>query len=418
MGDILKELPIRFDAKKVYEKHFGYHIMKFYSKTTCGCCGETPQITKNLKCRLCGTKFQYASKETKERGYKDNSIYYMTTESNEGDLLFRYFLVWCNERYGHPASNYRCEEVIRYQVNSKGKWQFARKDVSSMMWYWDFRLDSPLSKHRADIANDRYGVIPYALGRLSYPKWCYWKVDKIHEIYEDSKKHMICGRMNPMELFDLQFKYTEAETMLKLGRYDMINFIYRNREYIPEAFMMARKGLYPDCNKYDILRDYWYDCKTLGLDLKNVKYLNPEGIEQKHNKLNEKVRWVKDKESVKSEIKCYEQEYLDKKSKYMDIDLGNEKYSIKLLPNIKSFYDTSVEFSNCVYRAGYYKREKSFIFLVNCEGEHQQLCEIEKNNKKYEIAQLYGKCNKKHEDYQVVYDLIKSNLKKLRQVSC
>lgn len=420
MGDILKELPIRFNQKKAWVKNFTYHIMHYRNKHTCGCCGSS--VKENVKkCPTCKAKLTDNNLVTRSiRGYKGNSIYYMTTESNEGDLLFRYFLIWVNEQYGKGVSEAYYKEVFRYQVNEKGKWKFARLEVSSCMWYWDYKFDSELSIRKNDIHDNRYSIVPYGIGKCTYPKWAkYWNIKDTVKMCEVGRKINIHKSLAPMELFELMRKDSKVDTMVKLNRWDMLSMYHKYPYLKDEIFMMVRKNQYPDCEDYNILKDYWEDCRILGHDLKNLKYLNPEGIEQIHAKYNERVNWAKDKESVTKNIELYDEKYIKKMSPYMNLNLGNKEYTIELLPNIMSFYKVSVEFKNCVYRLGYYKSKDSFIFLVKHNNKNQQLCEIKKcSNGKFEINQLYGHCNKIHADYDKVKSLINSNLKKLQQVRC
>lgn len=414
--ELVKEMPIPFNALKVYEKRFKYHALQFRNKHYCGCCGKELNETeiKKMKCE-CGAKLEPIpsnKKRKSEMNYSDSSAYYTITSSIKNTLVIRTFVIWLTETRMEKHSDIACIEVMRLAINEKGERIFARRPTWSCMWNWDWKYNEAFE---IKPLVDRYDFNASYIGTMRKPKWLkYIDLKDLPKINNFKKAYEYSVRLGEFVQFYAK-RPTYTETLLKLKRYDLLWFASKYG-YYEETMRLARKNKEIPTKDLYTYKDYLKGLEELGKDLRNIDVICPKDFVEANKSVEKQCKKLHDMKELSQNVEQYNKDYVARISSLIGMDFGNEKYHITILTSVNDFYEEAKSMCHCVYRMGYYKKAKSYIFSVrNKENKRLETAEIVVNDKKkLAIQQCYGYGDKYTEYHTEIINLLNTKLNEIK----
>ena len=119
-------------------------------------------------------------------------------------------------------------------------------------------------------------------------------------------------------------------------------------------------------------------------------------------------------ENELKESQNYEKAYFNRIKNLLDLKIDNKKFKAEIIPTVANFYDYSKIFNNCLFSMKYFKKEKSFIFVISDEERELEVAEIIKDDKKLFINQCFGKSNIYTQSHNLIMDFLSSKLDLIR----
>ena len=250
--------------------HWGYaHLLPHEAfrtkrgKITCTECRHTWQGDQQIDravCPHCGVRLTVV---TTRRRTSWNKAYLSVVTTREGLQVVRYFLLERRVRDGQPA-RYECCEVMQRWITPDGKIAtVARMRNMSYYSYDVWRCATPLELRSECWFYNRISV------ERSYPR-----CRLIPELRRMGLRYDLYAE-NPVGIFRYTFSQRHAETLLKIGRYDLFRYFCRAggrriEDYWPSLRICLRNGYRIDdaaswCDYIDMLG-------RLGKDIHNAHY--------------------------------------------------------------------------------------------------------------------------------------------------
>ena len=379
---ILGNFKVNFNAQKVFDK-YGYFKLKNRGKYYCGCCGNLLENQKAKKCS-CGAKLidnynHYNNKTPKTFAtYYETSMYYITAEAVDDWVMFRYFVLWNTQKINTTATDVVCKEVQRLAINNEGKKIYAKIRTVTCWYNYDWRYDTPLSVKdwtgKYDISTTRCKFDTKKVSWLKYADLtCFDKINK----YASWGHHI-----NHLDLLNLyRAEPVLIETLVKLKRFDLVAFYneYSRSNFVkPVVMLLARKNAHFDTTAQNYY-DYISALSELGKDLKNIAVVCPKDFEKADITIQRQLANLKAKKEVENAISVND-EYVKKIEKLLNINFGNGKYNVRIIPSVMDFYlEGKVYFKNCCYAREYYKKANTYIFVIT-NAETKKRCEMAEIN--------------------------------------
>ena len=221
--------------------HWGYaHLLPHEAfrtkrgKITCTECRHTWQGDQQIDravCPHCGVRLTVV---TTRRRTSWNKAYLSVVTTREGLQVIRYFLLERRVRDGHPA-RYECCEVMQRWIAPDGKYATVAR-LRNMSWYYDvWRCATPLELRSEYWLYNRMSV------ERSYPR-----CRLIPELRRMGLRYDLYAE-NPVGIFRYTFSQRHAETLLKIGRYDLFRYFCRAggrriEDYWPSLRICLRNG--------------------------------------------------------------------------------------------------------------------------------------------------------------------------------
>lgn len=202
--------------------HWGYaHLLPHEAfrtkrgKITCTECRHTWQGDQQIDravCPHCGVRLTVV---TTRRRTSWNKAYLSVVTTREGLQVVRYFLLERRVRDGQPA-RYECCEVMQRWITPDGKIAtVARMRNMSYYSYDVWRCATPLELRSECWFYNRISV------ERSYPR-----CRLIPELRRMGLRYDLYAE-NPVGIFRYTFSQRHAETLLKIGRYDLFRYFCR-----------------------------------------------------------------------------------------------------------------------------------------------------------------------------------------------
>lgn len=113
------------------------------------------------------------------------------------------------------------------------------------------------------------------------------------------------------------------------------------------------------------------------------------------------------------EMKKYEKEFEELKSKFFDISISDGKIVIVVLKSLDDFKQEGTALHHCVFTNQYFKQKDSLILSARI-GD-QRIETIEVSLKTLDVVQSRGVCNKNTEYHDQIISLVKKNINLIRQ---
>ena len=232
------------------------------------------------------------------------------------------------------------------------------------------------------------------------------------------------------------------ELLYKAKKYDVISVLNKKRfirngssEMVDKrraALKIAIRHKYFDDQMFTVgnLRNKisdWCDLIDqiidLGLDCRNPHYVCTKDMYSDHMKYTKKLTKIKEAEDRKRELEKaikMESSYIDARKCYFPLEIKDDILTIKVLPNVKSFYDEGEKLLHCVYGSEYFNMQRKPDSLIlsarigkdwNNPDEYVETIEV--NLVDYSIAQSRGYENRPSKYHNRIMRLVYSNMDKI-----
>lgn len=401
--------PLSAAARKWAIDKVAYHFAKRTKKeTVCFDCGEKFDkgslcVDEEVVCPKCGRKLYILRGSYKKRN-SDQLFNIITTIG--GYQVVRVFEIEAEYRLG-ATPKYSINEVVQKWIDKKGC--VTTLAANLIMQGNRFYKGSKLSlKSRKHYMYDYFGVV--------YP---------IKRVLQIIKRNGFKGdfhNTNPVSFFSLILTSSKAETLLKVGQFNVLkdycsNSYMRNwvNDYWAQLKICIRNNYYiSDTNTYF---DNISLLNQLGYDIHNSKFICPSDLTAQHAKLiaeRDKAAEAKMAICVMKENEKYQREFIKEKAKLLNFEVSNGELKIKPLKSVKEFYEEGKALHHCVYQCGYYKREDSFILSARKGSERLETIEVSLDD--FTVVQSRGLCNKDSKYHTEIVKLVKNNLNKIKSL--
>ena len=425
---LTKDLTPIEDSKliRAYKKYCCFEILEYYKHYYCSCCGEELKQKIDIKtrtktkCKNCGVALIYGSGKSKT-AYSNTKVNIAYSEINDDTVSERIYEVGY---YAHPKKECEFEtlEVARryYTFDYKTK-LIARRDLIGMCGYWYNRTFNPNTalKLRRN-AHDFYettGEIFIVKDKCKKYKYLNFKI--INEVLSSDAKYYV----DKISFSNMIERYKENqvayETFQNTKRYDLLKMYINNNKLAPALMTMCKHNKKAwDLNFYD----YLVNLVANKEDLKNIEVVCPSTKEKYLKKaVEQENKWTrtKDKQALDENIKLYDKDYAKHIENLIHKDFGSDNYTIKVLENVQAFYDTAMDFKNCVYRMGYYKVDEAYIFKIKEKNSDlEELAEIRLENGQIRINQCYTHFNKESAKHNEIMKLLNERKEEIKKEIC
>jgi NDP-sugar pyrophosphorylase family protein len=160
------------------------------------------------------------------------------------------------------------------------------------------------------------------------------------------------------------------------------------------------------------------------MDIHNPIYVCPDDLKGLHDRLLERKRVIEQRKArerarlekmKKAERDRIAQEkYIKRMKKYFDLVISNEQINIVPLKSVQEFYQEGNTLHHCVGQMRYY--EKADTLILSARIDNKPIETIEINLTDLSIVQCRGKYNKNSEYHDIILDMVKDNINKIRTI--
>lgn len=371
------------------EKHCFVHLGQ-WSKTaeiTCLECAHTWQshaeaseVLDGVTCPHCSAKLTVGfSRKQKHRDFK----YFCIVTACGGLQVIRFFYGIAQHRLGKKAE-YSFYEVVQRWIAPDGttavlallRPPFCQSDMWCFGGRFEIRPDKEL-----------YDILPHFV----YPRQ---KV--IPEIRKRGFKGGHYG-LTPFELFHAILTDNRAETLLKTQQTALLFHFVRNGftgidNYWPSIRICNRNHYtVPDgsiwCDYIDLL-------VLFKKDIHSPKYVCPENLIKRHNKLEDRRKKEEDPEKYewqKEQRRRDEKRFRELKGRFFGLTFSDDIINICVLESIGAYRDEGKALHHCVGKSSYYLSADSLILSARVNGKRAETIEL--SLKTLKIIQCRGACN-------------------------
>ena len=223
-------------------------------------------------------------------------------------------------------------------------------------------------------------------------------------------------------LLKLQYE-PKVETLLKARQYDLLRHAvhyygsYKVHNNWPSIKICLRNNyMVKDASKWF---DYLDLLQRYHKDLRNAYYVCPKNLSVAHDYYMNKRRKEQEREARERDmkkllqLKKYEKEFEELKSKFFDLNISDGKIAIVVLKSLEDFKQEGDAMHHCVFTNEYFKKKDSLILSARINDKRIETIEISLKN--MEIVQSRGVCNKNTEYHDRIIELVKKNMNLIRQ---
>ena len=372
--------------------------------TTCMDCGHkwNESGEKECRCPHCGAKLEI--KDTMRRTYRDKS-YFSTLIVQDGLQVQRVFLLTTNFHKGRKADNYSIE-IARYWIDDNGKTEVTALK-RTMGYYMDsFVMDGSLELRRD---NDVYRHIADC---MVYPYY-----SATAKLRRNGLKGSLVG-IEPKQLMEALLTDSRAETMFKSGsKKDLSYFLQHQRDF--DAYWNTYKIVLR--NNYHISDislwvDYIHSLERCGKDIRNAHYVCPSDLKAEHDRYQEKVRVIQEREKREKQRKKArenEQRFRELKSRFFGLTFTDGLIVISVLESVDEYYQEGNAQHHCVGQCEYYLKPQSLVFSARIDNKRIETVELSLDT--FKVLQSRGLCNQSTEYHDRIIRLVQKNARQIRK---
>jgi hypothetical protein len=353
-------------------------------------------VEKQCTCSCCGAKLTIA--DTRKQVFRQNEYFCIITVC-EGFQVLRFFYLQSYAKAGEKVRYFHSEVVQRW-IAPGGKYATLAK-LRPMGYFvdsWTFsstleiRPEKPLYNILPTSVYPRQRLIP-ELGRSGYEKQLYG--------------------LSPFDLFQALLSDSRAETLLKAGQTNLLEFFAGNgfnriNNYWASVRICIRNGYTVD--DASLWRDYIDLLRFFGKDLYNSKYVCPADLNAEHDRYMKKKREQQENERrEQARKKALEDEttYKEMKSRFFGIQFSDGLINVRTLESVEEIMQEGDAMHTCVFTNEYHLKPDSLILSACMDG--QRLETVEFSLSKMRVVQCKGHCNQNTEYHDQIINLVKKN---------
>ncbi|MBC8618935.1 PcfJ domain-containing protein [Parabacteroides faecis] len=398
-------------AMKNAVEHPGFRTKKGIICTDCG-----NSFTDMMKfedgefdiCPHCGACIKI---ETSRRKTDREIEYFSIVTTCKGWQVIRFFYIEKNCKAGKSAYYYIDEVIQQWMKPDNELVTIAKPRLMNSAYISD------MWSHGGKLEIRNYQDVYNVSVNETYP---------IMRVLPEWKKLGFTKAIPHIGVFSLLRKLLyepKVETLLKAKQYDLLRFIvgfsgaYKVHNNWPSIKICFR-------NNY-IVKDasMWFDyldlLKRYHKDLRNAHYVCPKDLSVAHDYYMNKRRKEQEREAKERDmqkllqLKKYEKEFEELKSKFFDLNISDGKIVIVVLKSLDDFKQEGDAMHHCVFTNEYFKKKDSLILSARINDKRIETIEV--SLKKMEIVQSRGVCNKNTEYHDRIIALVKKNMNLIRR---
>lgn len=414
VAELSSKLPVLTDKQRQWAikntvEHPGFRTKKGIICTECGNSfldmmkledGETDF------CPRCGTGIKI---ETTRKRTDREIEYFSIVTTCKGWQVLRIFYMEKNCKVG-KAAYYYIDEVIQLWMKPDNELvAIAKPRLMNSAYITD------MWSHGGNLEIRYYQDVYNVSVNATYP---------IMRVLPEWKKYGFTKAIPRISVFSLLLKLqydTKVETLLKAKQYDLLRYAVHSSYRVSNNWSSIKICLR---NKY-MVKDasMWFDYLDLlqryHKDLHNAHYVCPKDLKAAHDYYMDKRKKEQEREERERdmkkmlEMKKYEKEFEELKSKFFDISISDGKIVIVVLKSLDDFKQEGDALHHCVFTNQYFKQKDSLILSARI-GD-QRIETIEVSLKTLDVVQSRGVCNKNTEYHDRIINIVRKNINLIRE---
>ena len=232
------------------------------------------------------------------------------------------------------------------------------------------------------------------------------------ELLYKAKKYSIIRGLNKRRVFTDATRNDKVLVALKIA--------IRHKYFNTDWFNGSEKEI---ISKVSDWVDLVEQVIELGLDYHNPHFVCPKSVYDDHMYYTRKINQIKeDKERVRelNKAKKMEESYIKARKCYFPLEIKDDVLTIKVLPNVESFYNEGMNLKHCVYGSEYFNMERKPDSLIlsarigeNWDNPDKYVETIEVNLNDYSVTQSRGMQNQPSKYHNRIMRLLYSNIDKI-----
>lgn len=372
--------------------------------TTCMDCGHKwdEEGKKECRCPHCGARLEI--KDTRRRTYKDKA-YFSTLATQDGLQVQRVFLLTANFHKGRKACCHSME-VARYWMDDNGK-----TEVTALKRILGYYMDTFAMDGCLELRNDN-DVYRRIADCMAYPYY-----SAIPKLRRNGLKGSLAD-IEPIRLMKALLTDSRAETMFKAGRKaDLKYFLQHKREFDMywNTYKIALRNNY-HISDISLWADYVRSLERCGKDIRNAHYVCPSDLKAEHDRYQERIRIVQEKEKREEQRKKAmenEKRFRELKSKFFGLSFTDGLIVVSVLESVDEYYQEGNALHHCVGQCEYYLKPQSLVFSARIDNRRIETVELSLDT--FKVLQSRGLCNRNSEYHDRIIRLVQKNARKIRK---
>ena len=372
--------------------------------TTCMDCGHQWSETREKTCRCphCDTKLEI--RNTLQRKYKDKSYYSILT-TQDGLQVQRVFLLTAHYRKGKKADFYSME-VVRYWIDDNGK-----TEVTALRRTLGYYIDSFVFDNHIELRHDNN----------VYRRIADCKIYPYYSATIKLRRNGLRGSLSdiePTKLIEALLQNSRAETMFKAGRKVDLNYFLQHPMYFDlywNTYKIVMRNNY-HISDISLWVDYIRLLERCGKDIRNAHYVCPLDLKAEHDRYQERVRVIQEREKREAEQKKAqenEEKFRELKGKFFGLSFTDGLIVVSVLESVDDYYKEGNALHHCVGQCEYYLKPKSLVFSARIDDKRIETVELSLEN--FKVLQSRGLCNQNTEYHDRIIQLVQKNARKIRK---
>ncbi len=308
-------------------------------------------------------------------------------------------------RKGKKADYYSME-VARYWLDENGK-----TEVTALRRTLGYYLDSFVFDNYIELRNDN-NVYRQIADCKVYPYY-----SAIPKLRRNGLKGSL-SEIEPTKLMEALLKDSRAETMFKAGRKVDLNYFLQHPMYFDLYWNTYKIVLRNNYHISDI--SLWVDYIRLlercGRDIHNAHYVCPLDLKAEHDRYQERVRVIQEREKREAQRKKAlenEARFKELKGKFFGLSFTDGLIVVSVLESVDDYYKEGNALHHCVGQCEYYLKPQSLVFSARIDN--QRIETIELSLETFKILQSRGLCNKATEYHDRIIRLVQKNARQIRK---
>ena len=331
------------------------------------------------------------------------------------DTCAEYQVVRIVIAYKHMKKNfaptYFYKEVMQHWINQKGEVRtlsISTNAFSQTIDAWKFY--SPLEiKPKEFSRNAKFFINPFKV----YPRI------KILPLLKRNGFKSSVHQIAPQVLFPALLKDSIAETLLKAGQADLLQYyLCASRQNIRlnwQAVKTVIKNHYK-ISDFNIWEDYLDLLRWFKKDLSCSSHVCPENLNEAHDRLVQKKRKIQRRKKLhdlRLEIEKAQKRYKNDKKRFFGLVFQQKELSISVIENVQDFMQEGDDLRHCVFTNEYYEKKDSLILSAKVGKKSVETIEISLS--RMEILQCRGLKNKPSKHHGQILCLMEKNMYQITQ---
>ena len=180
--------------------------------------------------------------------------------------------------------------------------------------------------------------------------------------------------IEPTKLIEALLQDSRAETMFKAGRKVDLNYFLQHPMYFDlywNAYKIVMRNNY-HISDISLWVDYIRLLERCGKDIRNAHYVCPLDLKAEHDRYQERVRVIQEREKREAEQKKAqenEEKFRELKGKFFGLSFTDGLIVVSVLESVDDYYKEGNALHHCVGQCEYYLKPKSLVFSARIDDK-------------------------------------------------